>query len=130
MCSAFVLWEEFIMMLSYILDFFLGLIGATMLCKGAYGITRQLALAPLVIAALDASFASVITYTLTPIISCLLTLLQLTVLVSSAMLLYQDRVRARNKQERRRRRREILRTREMFDRARDNHDLDRRRVCA
>ena len=118
------------MMISYIFDLFLGLIAATMLFKGAYGITRQLALAPLLVAVLDASFVGVITYALTPVISCLLTLLQLTVLASSAMLLYQDRVRSRNKQERRRRRREILRSREMFDRARNNHELDRRRVCA
>ena len=118
------------MILSYIIDAFLALTAAAMLFKGYYGATRQLALAPTLIAALDASLASVITYGATPVLSVMLTLLQLTVLVGSALALYQDRVRARNKQERRRRRRDILRTQAAFEQARERADAKRGYACA
>lgn len=118
------------MLMSYIIDAFLAVTAATMLVKGYFGATRQLALAPLFVAALDASFAGVITYTATPVLSVLLTLLQLTVLFGSAFALYQDRVRARNKQERRRRRRDILRTQAAFAQARERADAKRGYACA
>lgn len=118
------------MILSYIIDAFLVLTAAAMLLGGNYGTTRQLAFAPLLVAALDAAFAGVITYGVTPVLSVLLTLLQLTVLVGSALALYQDRVRARNKQERRRRRREILRTQAAFEQAREKADAKHVYACA
>ncbi len=118
------------MILSYILDVLLAATAVAMLFKGCYGITRQLAFAPLLVAALDASFASVITYTATPVLSALLSLLQLTVLVGSALVLYQDRVRARNKQQRRRRRRDILHTQAAFEQARERADVQRHYACA
>lgn len=118
------------MVLSYIVDAFLAITAATMLLKGHFGATRQLSLAPLTVAALDASFASVITYTATPVLSVLLTMLQLTVLFGSAFVLYQDRVRARNKQERRRRRHDILCTQAAFEQARERADAKRGYACA
>ncbi len=118
------------MILSYIIDALLAATAVAMLLKGCYGATRQMAVAPLLVAALDASFAGVITYGATPVLSVLLTLLQLTVLVSSAMVLYQDSVRAHNKQERRRRRRDILRTQAAFEQARERADAKRGYACA
>ncbi len=118
------------MILSYILDALLAVTAAAMLLKGNFGATRQLALAPLFAAVLDASFASVITYTATPVLSVLLTLLQVTVLFGSAFALYQDRVRAHNKQARRRRRRDILRTQAAFELARERADAKRGYACA
>ncbi len=118
------------MILSYIIDALLAAVAVAMLLKGSYGTTRQLAFAPLLVAALDASFASVITYGATPVLSVLLSLLQLTVLFGSAFVLYQDRVRARNKQQRRRRRRDILRTQAAFAQVRERADAKRGYVCA
>lgn len=118
------------MILSYIIDAFLAVTAAAMLLRSCYGVTRQLALAPLLVATLDVSFAGVITYSATPVLSALLTLLQLIVLFGSALVLYQDRVRAHNKQERRRRRRDILRTQAAFEQARERADAKRGYACA
>lgn len=118
------------MILSGIIDALLVAVAIAMLFKGCYGSTRQLALAPLLVAALDASMTGVITYGATPVLSVLLTLLQLTVLFGCALALYQDRVRARNKQERRRRRRDILRTQAAFEQARERADARRHYACA
>lgn len=118
------------MMISVIMDIFLAVIAVSMLLRGCYGATRQLAFAPLFVAALDASFAGVITYSATPVLSALLTLLQLTVLVGSALVLYQDHAHARNKAERRRRRRDILRTQAAFEQAREHADAKRDYACA
>lgn len=118
------------MILSYIIDALLAAVAVSLLLKGRFGATRQLALAPLTVAALDASFASVITYAATPVLSVLLTMLQLTVLFGSAFALYQDRVRAHNKQARRRRRRDILRTQAAFEQARERADAKRGYACA
>jgi hypothetical protein len=112
------------------MDALLALTAILMLFKGCFGETRQLALAPALVAALDASFAGVITFGATPVLSILLTLLQLTVLGGSVFVLYQDSVRARNKQERRRRRRDILRTQMAFERARECGDTKRGYACA
>lgn len=118
------------MILSVIIDAFLAATAVAMLLRGCYGVTRQLALAPLLVALLDVSFADVITYGATPVLSALLTLLQLIVLVGSALVLYQDRVRARNKQQRRRRRRDILHTQAAFEQARERADAQRHYACA
>ncbi len=118
------------MILSYIIDVLLAAVSVVMLLRGYYGVTRQLAFAPLLVAALDASFAGAITYGATPLLSALLTLLQLTMLVGSALVLYQDRVRAHNKAERRRRRRDILRTQAAFEQAREKADAKRGYACA
>ncbi len=118
------------MILSYIIDALLAVVAVGMLLKGHFGATRQLAVGPLLVAALDAAFAGVITYEATPVLSILLSLLQLTVLVSSALTLYQDSVRAHNKQARRRRRREILRTQTAFEQAHSRADAKRGYACA
>ncbi len=101
-----------------------------MLFKGHYGVTKQLALAPAFVAAMDLSCVGVIAYMTTPLLSVLLTVLQITVLCGSAAVLHEDRVRARNKQERRRRRREILRTQAAFENARYAGEKKSARVCA
>ena len=118
------------MILSFMIDAFLVATAIAMLFKGCYGTTRQLALAPLFVAAMDASLAGVITYGATPVLSVLLTVLQLVVLGGCVLALYQDRVRAHNKQERRRRRRDILRTQAAFERAREQAQAERGYVCA
>ena len=104
-------------MLTYILDLLLVVVAVTMLRKGRYGATRQLALAPLAVAVLDAAFAAQLDLSLTPVLSGLLIALQLVILAGSALVLYRDRVLARNKQARRRRRREIARTQAAFEQA-------------
>ncbi len=118
------------MLISILTDIALVAVALTMFCKGHYGATKQLGFAPLIVAALDASCVSAVTYMTTPVLSVLLTGLQLTVLLGSATLLYQDRVHARNKQERRRRRREILRTQAAFENARYAGEKKSARVCA
>jgi hypothetical protein len=112
------------------MDALLVLAAVAMTFKGCYGATRQLALAPFAVALLDASFARVIDYAATPVLSAVLSLLQLTVLCGSVWELYQDRVHARNKQQRRRRRRDILRTQMAFEQARERADAKRGYVCA
>ncbi len=104
-------------MFTYILDLLLVSVAAGMLFKGHYGVTRQLALAPLLVAVLDAVFAAQLQLSLTPVLSALLVVLQAVVLIGSGVILRQDRVRARNKQARRHRRREIARTRAAFEQA-------------
>ncbi len=118
------------MILSYSVDMLLAAVAVLMLLKGHYGVTRQMAFVPLFTAVADAAVASSITYTATPILSVALTLLQVVILVGSAAVLHQDRVRARNKQERRRRRREILRTQAAFEQARFCREKKADRVCA
>ncbi len=118
------------MVFSMVLDLILAAIAAAMLIKGHYGVTKQLAFGPLAVAVLDASFAGVITYGATPVLSGLLTLLQIVILGGSAVMLYQDRVHARNKQSRRRRRHEVLRTQAAFEQARGCHKQRVASVCA
>ncbi len=115
---------------SYIVDLALAAVAVAMLLKGHYGATRQLALAPLMIAILDASFVGVISYSATPVLSILLTMLQLVVLCGSTTVLYQDRVRTRNKQARRRRRHDILRTQAAFEQAREQKTTRTVSICA
>ena len=118
------------MILSYSMDALLAVTAALMLIKGHYGATRQLALAPLLVAVVDAAFAGVSNYSATLTLSVLLTLMQLVVLGGSALVLHRDRVCARNKFERRRRRREILRTQAAFEQAREKADAKRVYACA
>ena len=115
---------------AFLLDAFLALTAGGMLTLGKFGVTRQLALAPVAVAALDAAFARLIRFSLTPVLSVLLVLLQLTVLCGSAMVLYQDRVRARNKENRRRRRREMARTRAAFEQKACGRDSRTPCACA
>ncbi len=119
-------------MLTYILDLLLIAMAVGMLWKGHFGITRQLALAPLAVAALDAAFAGQVELSLTPVLSGTLIALQLVMFVASTLVLYRDRVLARNKQKRRRRRREIARTRAAFEEAAARREAQpaRRVLCA
>ncbi len=119
-------------MFTYIIDIVLVVLGATMLLKGHYGITRQSAFIPLATAALDAAFVAQLDLSLTPWLSGVVILLQLTVLGVNALLFYKDTVCARNKQARRRRRQEVARSRAAFEQAlnRRQQTADRRRVCA
>ncbi len=119
-------------MLTYILDLLLIAMAVGMLWKGRFGATRQLALAPLAVAVLDAAFAGQIDLSLTPVLSGLLLALQVVILAGSALVLRRDRVLARNKQERRRRRREIARTRAAFEEAAARREAQpaRRALCA
>lgn len=112
------------------LDALLALTAAGMFFFGKYGITRQLAPAPLLVAVLDAAFARQVQISLTPALSTLLFLLQLVVLGGSVMVLYQDRVRARNKANRRRRRKEMARSRAAFEKAATARERHGYRVCA
>ena len=58
--------------MTWVMDGLLAAMAAAMLIKGKYGITRQLAAAPLVLAVLDAAFAGQIQPMLTPVLSWLL----------------------------------------------------------
>ena len=104
-------------MFTYILDLLLVLVAVWMLVRGRLGTTRQLALAPLAVAALDAVFAGQLDPSLTPVLSGLLIVLQAVILVGCTLVLRRDRVLARNKEARRRRRREMARTQAAFEAA-------------
>ena len=119
-------------MLTLVLDILLAVMAVYMLMKGHYGITKQAGFAPLAVAVLDASFASVIDPSLTPGLSAALVVLQVVVLAGAGLLAREDAVRARNKRARRIRRQEVARSRAAFDRAleqRQNMGATRR-VCA
>ena len=119
-------------MLTLVLDILLAVMAVYMLMKGHYGITKQAGFAPLAVAVLDASFASVIDPSLTPGLSAALVVLQVVVLAGAGFLAREDAVRARNKRARRIRRQEVARSRAAFDRAleqRQNMGATRR-VCA
>ena len=119
-------------MLTLMLDVLLAVLAVYMLMKGHYGITKQAGFAPLTVAVLDASFASVIDPALTPGLSAALVVLQLVVLAGAGILSYQDAVRARNKRARRIRRQEVARSRAAFERALEQRQTmgSARRVCA
>ncbi len=112
------------------LDALLALAAAGMFFFGKYGVTRQLAPAPMLVAVLDAAFAQQIQFSLTATLSALLLLLQLVVLGGSILVLYQDRVRARNKENRRRRRKAMARSRAVFEQTAATQKNRRIRVCA
>ena len=115
-------------MFTYFIDLGLALVAALMLVKGHFGITRQLAAVPLVVALVDAVFAAQIDLALTPVISALLIVLQVAILVLSAAVLREDAMRARMKRTRRRRREQMSRDRAVFDEAARRRN--RMAVCA
>ena len=117
-------------MLTLVLDFLLVAVAAGMFFGGHYGVTRQVAFLPLVIAIVDGAFAAQVTLSLTPALSAILVALQLVILGGSGVLLYEDRVHARNKQSRRRRRRDLARSRAAFEQAAARREQTARRVCA
>ena len=102
-------------MFTLLIDLGLALVAALMLVKAHYGITRQLAAVPLVVALVDAAFATQIDLALTPVLSALLVVLQVVILSLSVVMLRQDALHARAKQVRRRRRQEQARDRAAFD---------------
>ena len=117
-------------MFTFVLDILLVAVAAAMYFAGHYGVTRQTAFLPLVVAAVDAAFAAQVTLSLTPLLSAVLIALQTVILVGSGILLYEDRVHARNKQSRRRRRRELARSQAAFEAAAKRREQSARRVCA
>ena len=98
-------------MFTYVIDLGLALVAALMLLWGHYTITRQMAAVPLVVALVDAAFASQLQLSLTPVISALLVVLQVAILMVSVGVLREDMARARQKRARRRREEEIARAR-------------------
>ncbi len=117
-------------MWKYVLDMLLVAMAIGMFLGGRYGVTRQLAFAPLLVAVVDAAFAAQLDLALTPVLSALLVALQVVIFGGSALVLYQDRVHARNKEARRRRRRELARTRLAFEQAAQRREQTACRVCA
>ncbi len=90
-----------------VLDVLLVTIAAAMFIRGKYGITKQLAVVPMAIAALDMYLAPQIDPSLTMTVSVIAALLQVVILLGAAAVLHEDRVRTRNKMRRRQRRREV-----------------------
>ena len=115
-------------MFTLFIDLALALVAALMILKGHYGITRQLAAVPLIVALVDAAFATQIQLALTPLISVLLIALQVVILSVSGAVLREDMVRTRNKMARRRRREEIARSRAAFEQAAQRRE--RMAACA
>ncbi len=93
--------------MTIILDLLLVAMAAAMCIGGKYGVTKQLALVPTAIAALDMYLAPQIDPSLTMVVSIFAILLQVAVLLGAAAVLHEDRVRTRNKMRRRERRREV-----------------------
>ena len=98
-------------MFTYVIDLGLALVAALMLLWGHYDITRRMAAVPLVVALVDAAFASQLQLSLTPVISALLVVLQVAILMVSVGVLREDMARARQKRARRRHEEEIARAR-------------------
>ncbi|MBR5523941.1 MAG: hypothetical protein IKU51_01565 [Clostridia bacterium] len=117
-------------MFTYTIDALLVLVSVGMLLRGHYGVTRQAAFIPLVVAVVDAAFAGQLDLLLTPVLSAMLVVLQLVILSASGLLLYQDAVRARNKRARRQRRRELAVSRAAFEQAAAQNDRVCRPACA
>lgn len=117
-----------------VMDAVLVLAAAAMLVFGKFGVTRELAFLPLLTAVLDGVFVTEIAFSLTPVLSVLLVALQGIILAFSGLMLYQDRVRFRNKQLRRRRERELSRSRLAFEQASERSQRAGKRaahrVCA
>ncbi|MBE6806653.1 MAG: hypothetical protein E7527_01375 [Ruminococcaceae bacterium] len=119
-------------MLSFVMNILLAALAVMMMSKGRYGATRQMAVVPLGAAVLDTLTFGAVTPSMTPGLSALLVVLQVVILVSGALVLHRDRVRARNKQARRVRRRELERSRAAFEQALEQQSrvAARQRVCA
>ena len=124
--------------LSIWIDGALVLAALLLLVGGKFGITRQLAFLPLLTAVLDGAFVSEIAFSLTPVLSTVRLVLQGLILSFSGWMLYQDRVRFRNKQLRRRREKQLTRSRLAFEQAAEAAEQQRqtagkrtgRRICA
>lgn len=124
--------------LSIWIDGALVLAALLLLVGGKFGITRQLAFLPLLTAVLDGAFVSEIAFSLTPVLSTVLLVLQGLILSFSGWMLYQERVRFRNKQLRRRREKQLTRSRLAFEQAAEAAEQQRqtagkrtgRRICA
>lgn len=119
-------------MFAFVLDILLAALAVSMLVKGHYGITHQAALVPLAVALLDGSTVLHFDPTLTPVLSATMVALQVVILASGSLLLYQDAVRARQKRARRQRRRQMAASRDAFEQALEqkNRGSAGRRVCA
>ena len=117
-------------MLTLVIDILLVAVAAGMFFGGHYGVTRQVAALPLVVAVIDAVFAAQVTLSLTPVLSAVLVVLLLVILAGSGVLLHEARVHARNKQARRRRRRDLARSRAAFEQAAARREQTGHRVCA
>ncbi len=117
-------------MFTLFIDLALALVAALMLLWGHYNITRQLAAVPLVVALVDAAFASQLQLSLTPVISALLIALQVAILTVSTAVLREDMARARMKRARRRRREEMARDQAAFRQAAENRQRMHRAACA
>ena len=116
-------------MLAMTLNILLAVLAFSMLLFGRFGATRQAALIPLAMAVLDASFAGLFSHTGWSVVAIAL---QMLVLAVSGVMLYQDALRAKQKQARRRRRQEIARSRAAFEQALERRQRaeGQRRVCA
>ena len=119
-------------MLSFVMNLLLAGLAVLMLMKGRFGATRQMAIVPLGAALLDTMTYGAVDAALTPALSGLLVVLQVVILAAGTLVLYNDRVRARNKQARRARRRELERSRAAFEQALEQQGrvAVRQRVCA
>ena len=93
--------------ITIVLDVLLVTMAAAMVLGGKYGVTKQLAMVPTAIAALDMYLAPQIDPALTMTVSVIAVLLQAVILLGAAAVLHEDRVRTRNKMRRRQRRREV-----------------------
>ena len=119
-------------MFAFTLDILLAALAVAMLVKGHYGVTRQAALVPLAVALLDGSTVLQFDPTLTPLLSAAMVALQVVILSSGSLLLYQDAKQYRQKQARRQRRRQLVASREAFEQAlnQKGRTTAGRRVCA
>ncbi len=119
-------------MFSFVMNLLLAGLAVLMLMKGRFSATRQMALVPLGAALLDTMTYGAVNPALTPALSALLVALQVVILATGALVLYQDKVRTRNKQARRARRRELEKTRAAFEQALEQKGrvAARSRVCA
>lgn len=117
-------------MFTLLIDVGLALVAALMILRGHYNVTRQLAAVPLVVALVDAAFATQVQLSLTPVVSALLVALQVMILALSSEVLREDCVHARNKANRRRRREALARDRAAFQRATQQRERMLRVACA
>lgn len=119
-------------MFAFTLDILLAGLAVYMLVKGHYGVTRQAALVPLVVALLDGSTVLHFDPTLTPILSAAMISLQVVILSCGTLMAYKDAVHARQKRARRARRHQVVESRKAFEQAlaRKGRVAVSPRVCA
>ena len=119
-------------MLSFVMNILLATLAVSMMIKGHFSATRQMAVVPLGAALLDTMAMSAVNPALTPGLSAVLVVLQVVILATGSLVLYNDAVRARNKRARRARRRELEKSRAAFEQALEQQGkiIPMRRVCA